>query len=167
MSFPQTSFCWETFGLISLWAICALSLLRCVSLSRPPSKRSSLILESAAGLPAGMGGLSDHLFHTAFPRSPPENCRWCFPLQLSLCNVFPWLSFLTYAALQLLTIEGCYWHHKFACIPAGISHEKNFQCKGKEPLHGENCYLRVCSPWQQRILSSFLIRCMCALGDIY
>lgn len=41
----------------------------CVPLSRPPSKRCLLILECAVGPPAGMGELSDHLFHAAFPLS--------------------------------------------------------------------------------------------------
>lgn len=83
----------------------------CVSLSRPPSERCLLILECAAGLPALIGGLSDHLFHAAFPhslsgRAAGFSCRWCFPPQPSLCYILPY--FLFSPVLQLLTIDGHY-----------------------------------------------------------
>lgn len=64
-------FCSETLCLIFSLPIFPL-LLSCVSLSRPQSVRCFLILEYAARLPAGIGGLSDHLFHTAFPHSLGE-----------------------------------------------------------------------------------------------
>lgn len=123
--------------LISSLPISPLVSLSCVSLSRPPSERCLLILECAARLPTLIGGLSDHLLHAAFPhslsgRAAGLSCRWCFPARRSLCYIF--LHYLFSSVLQLLTTDGCYWHLKLACIPAGISHEKT--CDGVLPQPG-------------------------------
>lgn len=73
-----------------------------------------------------------------------------FLLSTSLSCVFPHYLFSpakAEAVLQLLTIEGRYWHQEYAWVPAGISHEKT-----SDDSH--NRYLLA----QQKILSSFRIQ---------
>lgn len=85
--------------------------------------------ELCSRLHAGIGGLSDHLCHTAFPHPLySESCGWCPPTPTSLHYMSPhYVAHLlggggessTYAAFRV------YWHRKCGRIPALISHEKS------------------------------------------